>query len=109
VLCAISTSAAAQIKVDGVPCEVCVSRQVVSQCAQDAHEADACRQDVRRALMRVELADANAREHKAALDKANAELEQYRAKTPPTTAFVYGFGAGVGATLLTITIIVLTR
>lgn len=98
-------------KIDGVPCEVCVSKAVVSQCAQDAREGDYCRADVNRAYLRLEVCDTmtrdcvtRVRELEKERDAARAEAAK-NSKPVPARVFFYGAGTGVVVTLAAILVI----
>lgn len=112
------STAANPVKIDGVPCEVCVSRDIVAQCRADADEGERCRADVARAYLRLELCDATnadcarrARDLEARLaaaERAAASLRAADAAKPSSTrVFLYGTAAGVVATLAAVLVVML--
>lgn len=104
--------------VDGVPCEVCVSRDIVSQCRADADEGERCRADVARAYLRLELCDSTSADcarrlrdveaRLAAAERAATTQRAVDAARPSSTrVFLYGTAAGVVATLAALLVVVI--
>lgn len=101
-----------------MPCEVCVSRDIVAQCRADADEGDRCRADVARGYLRLELCDSTSadcvrrlRAVEAQLEDAERRIAQLRAAdaaAPSSTrVFLYGGAAGVVVTLAAILVVTL--
>lgn len=88
-----------------VPCDLCVSDEIIWQCNQDAAEADRLRRDLRTALFRVELGQETLAEARA---RHQVQAEQIK-DLEEAPGLWTGVAVGAGAALAGVLIFVLVK